>query len=243
MPDPQLVVRDMNVSYGRIQALKGVSLDVQRGEIVAVLGANGAGKSTLLKTLIGAINPTGGSVTLDGADLLTDGPPRRFARGMAIVPEGRQILVSLTVEENLLIGAAAGRKRDSVRPDLEAIYDRFPNLAARRQFEARVLSGGEQQMLAIGRALMSKPQLILLDEPSLGLSPMYVKRVYQLLTEINRRGISILVVEQNVATVLSVAARAYVLELGNVAVSGSARELLASNRLQEAYLGHRSTPQ
>jgi branched-chain amino acid transport system ATP-binding protein len=237
MPEPQLMVHDLSVSYGRIQALKGVSLDVQRGEIVAVLGANGAGKSTLLKTLIGAVAPMGGSVSLDERDLLRDGPPRRFARGMAIVPEGRQILVSLTVEENLLIGAAARRGRDATRQDLDAIYTRFPNLAARRQLEARVLSGGEQQMLAIGRALMSRPRLILLDEPSLGLSPIFVKRVYQLLSEINRQGISILVVEQNVAAVLSVAARAYVLELGEVAISGTASELLASRRLEEAYLG------
>jgi branched-chain amino acid transport system ATP-binding protein len=237
MRDPQLNVRHLSVSYGRIQALKGVSLDVQQGEIVAVLGANGAGKSTLLKTLIGAVAPVGGSISLDGKDLLHDGPPRRFVRGMAIVPEGRQILVSLTVEENLLIGAGARRGRDETRQDLEAIYTRFPNLAARRHLEARVLSGGEQQMLAIGRALISHPRLVLLDEPSLGLSPIFVKRVYQLLSEINRQGISILVVEQNVAAVLSVATRAYVLELGEVVHSGTAKEMQASRRLKEAYLG------
>jgi branched-chain amino acid transport system ATP-binding protein len=241
MPDPQLTVRDLSVNYGRIPALRGVSLEVRQGEIVAVLGANGAGKSTLLKTLIGAVSPAGGSVSLDGANLLADRPPRRFARGLAIVPEGRQILVSLTVEENLLIGAAAGRGRAGIQQDLDAIYARFPNLAARRQLYARVLSGGEQQMLAIGRALMSHPRLILLDEPSLGLSPIFVKRVYQLLSEINRQGIAMLVVEQNVAAVASVAARAYVLELGQVVTSGATGEILASRRLEEAYLGRDET--
>jgi branched-chain amino acid transport system ATP-binding protein len=237
MAEPRLAVRDLNVAYGRIRALTDVTLEVGSGEIVAVLGANGAGKSTLLKTLIGAVPPASGAVLFDGRDLLADDPPRRFARGIAVVPEGRQIFVSLTVEENLLIGARPGRSRLELRADLEDLYQRFPNLAARRLLEARVLSGGEQQMLAIGRALMAHPRLILFDEPSLGLSPAYVKRVYDLMAEINRQSIAMLVVEQNVAMILALAARGYVLELGRIVASGSARQLRESQRLQEAYLG------
>jgi branched-chain amino acid transport system ATP-binding protein len=228
---------ELNVHYGRIHALRDVDLTVEKGEIVAVLGANGAGKTTLLKTLIGAISLTSGRVLLDGVDLGPKDTPRRIAAGIAMVPEGRQVLVSLTVEENLLIGAVSRADASGLAEDLEKIYQRFPNLAQRRHMEARVLSGGEQQMLAIGRALMARPRLLLLDEPSLGLSPMLVTLVYRLLRELNEQGLSILVVEQNVPMVLSVASRAYALELGRVVLEGRPEELTRSERLHQAYLG------
>ena len=235
--DVLLSVEALDVHYGRIQALKGVDLSLHAGEMVAVLGANGAGKTTLLKTVIGALRPSGGRILLEGRDLGGSEPPRRVAAGLALVPEGRQVLVSLTVEENLLIGAVTRRDKAGTREDLERIYERFPNLAQRRHLEARVLSGGEQQMLAIGRALMARPRLMLLDEPSLGLSPAFVQHVYRLLKELNAQGLSMLVVEQNVAMVLSVASRAYVFELGRVVSAGSPGELLRSQTLQQAYLG------
>jgi branched-chain amino acid transport system ATP-binding protein len=240
MPEHLLEVRDLDVYYGRVHALKSVTLDLGRGEIVAVLGANGAGKTTLLRTLIGALTPASGTVTLDREDLLAADPSQRVERGMALVPEGRQVFVSLTVEENLLLGAAS--RRDSARQheQLEQLYSRFPNLAERRHLDARVLSGGEQQMLAIGRALMSQPRVLLLDEPSLGLSPALVNRVYDLLAELNRNGLAMLVVEQNVAMALDVAARAYVLELGRIVAQGPSATMLNSQTLQEAYLGRRS---
>jgi branched-chain amino acid transport system ATP-binding protein len=227
----------LDVDYGRIRALREVDLSVGKGEIVAVLGANGAGKTTLLKALIGAIRPSGGKVVLDGIDVSRQDTPRRIAAGIAIVPEGRQVLVSLTVEENLLIGAVSRADSSGRASDLEQIYRRFPNLARRRRMEARVLSGGEQQMLAIGRALMARPRLLLLDEPSLGLSPLLVKEVYSLLKQLNEQGLSLLIVEQNVPMVLSVASRAYALELGQVVIDGTPNELMRSERLQQAYLG------
>jgi branched-chain amino acid transport system ATP-binding protein len=232
-----LALERVNVHYGRIQALHEIDLTVGKGDIVAVLGANGAGKTTLLKTVIGALRPSAGAIRLDGADLLREDTPRRIAAGVAIVPEGRQILVSLSVEENLLIGAVSRRDKRGQEDDLARIYERFPNLARRRHLEARVLSGGEQQMLAIGRALMARPALMLLDEPSLGLSPLLVKQIYALLAELNGQGLSMLIVEQNVPMVLGIATRAYVLELGRVVTQGPPAELLRSERLQQAYLG------
>jgi branched-chain amino acid transport system ATP-binding protein len=240
MSEHLLEVRDLDVYYGRVHALKSVTLELGHGEIVAVLGANGAGKTTLLRTLIGALKPANGTLRLDRMDLLAADPSQRVARGMALVPEGRQVFVSLTVEENLLIGAAS--RGDNARQSelLEQLYGKFPNLAERRHLDARVLSGGEQQMLAIGRALMSQPRVLLLDEPSLGLSPALVNRVYDLLAELNRSGIAMLVVEQNVAMALDVAARAYVLELGRIVAEGPSATLLHSQTLQEAYLGRPS---
>jgi branched-chain amino acid transport system ATP-binding protein len=232
-----LSIQGLDVHYGRIHALKHVDLELRAGEIVAVLGANGAGKTTLLKTVIGALRPSAGAIVLDGRNIERSESPQRVASGLSIVPEGRQILVSLTVEENLLLGAVARPDRSGMGEDLQRIYERFPNLAERRHMEARVLSGGEQQMLAIGRALMARPRLMLLDEPSLGLSPVYVQRIYRLLRDLNTQGLSMLVVEQNVAMVLSIASRAYVLELGRIVAQGLPGELLKSAMLQEAYLG------
>jgi branched-chain amino acid transport system ATP-binding protein len=232
-----LSIERLNVHYGRVHALHDVDLTVANGEIVAVLGANGAGKTTLLKTVIGALQPSSGTIRLDGRDIRADETPRRIAAGIALVPEGRQVLVTLTVEENLLIGAVSRRDPGGQGQDLEKIYERFPNLARRKHMEARVLSGGEQQMLAVGRALMARPRLMILDEPSLGLSPLLVQQIYQLLGELNSQGLSFMVVEQNVPVVLGIASRAYVLELGRVVMHGRPADLLRSERLQQAYLG------
>ena len=235
---PELLrVERLNGHYGRIHALRDIDLAVGKGEIVAVLGANGAGKSTLLKTIIGVRPVSSGTIWVDGRDIRGEDTPRRIAAGIAMVPEGRQVLVSLTVEENLLIGAVSRRDRQGQAQDLEKIYERFPNLARRRHMEARVLSGGEQQMLAIGRALMARPVLMILDEPSLGLSPLLVRQIYRLLAELNAQGLSMLIVEQNVPMVLGIASRAYVLELGSIVMQGPPAELLRSERLQQAYLG------
>lgn len=234
-----LATTDVAVAYGRIEAVRGVSLSVTAGEIVAVLGANGAGKSSLLKSIYGLVAPRAGTVRFNGRQL----PPRathtRVAAGLALVPEGRQILVSLSVEENLQLGAYS-RHRDGQRSaaaDLEAIYARFPNLGRRRHLPASTLSGGEQQMLAIGRALMAKPSLLMLDEPSLGLSPKLVGELFELLGHLNAEGLSILLVEQNVHKALQIAHRAHVLELGRCVAHGTPAQLAAAGKIQEAYLG------
>jgi branched-chain amino acid transport system ATP-binding protein len=237
MNEPLLALRGLSVQYGRIHALKSVDLDVGAGEIIAVLGSNGAGKTTLLKAVIGSLRTSGGRIVFDRSDATGWEAPQRVKAGLAMVPEGRQVLVSLTVEENLLIGTVGRRDKSGVPGDLRHIYERFPNLAQRRNMQARVLSGGEQQMLAIGRALMARPRLMILDEPSLGLSPVYVKHVYRLLKDLNAQGLSMLVVEQNVAMVLSIASRAYVLELGRIVAQGMPHELLKSAALRQAYLG------
>jgi len=240
MSPPLLSIERLTVRYGRALAVSELDLQLRAGEIVAVLGANGAGKTTLLKTIIGGLQPSSGRIVMEGRDLTGVRAPQRVSCGLALVPEGRQVFVSMTVEENLLIGAVSRRRGASERGDLEQIYEQFPNLAERRHLEARVLSGGEQQMLAIGRALMARPRLVLLDEPSLGLSPMYVSRVFKLLQELNAQGLSMLIVEQNVPMVMRIASHAYVLELGSVVAQGTAAELLRSERLQEAYLGRDS---
>lgn len=237
---PLLSIQSLNVHYGHIHALKNIDLHLEAGETVAAVGANGAGKSTLLRAVIGAVTPTSGHISFSGKDIGALSAPQRVAEGIAMVPEGRQVFVSLTVEENLLVGMAARRDRAGYREDLDRIYERFPNLAERRHLEARVLSGGEQQMLAIGRALMAKPRLLILDEPSLGLSPAYVNRVYQLLGDLHQQGISMLLIEQNVALALKLSKRAYVLELGSIALSGLSGDLLQSDKLQEAYLGRQN---
>ena len=231
-----LKVTDFSVSYGRNRAVKQVSLRIDQGEIVAVLGANGAGKTSLLRGLQGVTPLSGGSVHFNGEDITHFNSSRRVAGGMMLVPEGRQIFVSMTVHENLLMGAYMRRDGD-VAQDIAAIYDRFPNLAGRRHMKASVLSGGEQQMLAIGRALVARPKLIMLDEPSLGLSPLFVGRLFELIQELNREGIGILLVEQNTHMALEVAARGYVLELGAVVLQGDAKELGGNAALAEAYLG------
>jgi branched-chain amino acid transport system ATP-binding protein len=234
----RLEVRDLEVRYGRIHAVRGVSLSLGPGEIVAVLGANGAGKSSLLKALLGLEPVSAGRVELDGADITHWPPSRRVRHHMALVPEGRRIIMSLTVHENLLMGAFPRSDMRAVEAEIAAIYDRFPHLAARRHLSAAVLSGGEQQMLAIGRGLLASPRIMMLDEPSLGLSPRLAGEVFTLIGELNRgRGIAILLVEQNTHKALELARRAYVLELGRKVMEGTPAELRADPSLREAYLG------
>jgi branched-chain amino acid transport system ATP-binding protein len=234
----RLELRDVHVWYGRVHALRGVSLTVEPGEIVAVLGANGAGKSSLLKAVIGLEPTSGGRVELDGTDITSWSPSRRVRHNLVLVPEGRRIIVSLTVHENLMMGAFPRSDARAVEAEIAVIYDRFPNLAARRHLPASVLSGGEQQMLAIGRGLLANPRLMMLDEPSLGLSPRLTNEVFALIGELNRsRGLAILLVEQNTHKALELADRAYVLELGRKVMEGSPRELRADPSLRDAYLG------
>jgi branched-chain amino acid transport system ATP-binding protein len=231
-----LDVSRLDVNYGRTRAVKQVNLSVREGEIVTVLGANGAGKTSLLRGLQGAVRPAGGRILFDGTDLTQAQPSARVRNGMMLVPEGRQIFVSMTVHENLLMGSYMRTDADVTR-DVEAIYDRFPNLAERRNMKASVLSGGEQQMLAIGRALVGRPRLIMLDEPSLGLSPLFVGKLFELILELNKSGISILLVEQNTTMALEVASRGYVLELGSAVLEDDAAALSNNTALTEAYLG------
>ena len=224
----------INVRYGRNHAVRDVDISIEDGEIITVLGANGAGKSSLLKALSGT-EKFDGSIIFDGTDISGWSPPRRVQAGMVLVPEGRQIFVSLTVHENLLMGAYC--RTEDVTAEAEAIYERFPNLAERRNMLASVLSGGEQQMLAISRAMLAKPKLMLLDEPSLGLSPLLVSQLFELIKDLNRDGLAIILVEQNTNKALAAAARGFVLELGTVVLSGPAADLLNDSRLEEAYLG------
>jgi branched-chain amino acid transport system ATP-binding protein len=219
-----------------VRAVRRVDLQVAPGEIVTVLGANGAGKTSLLRALAGMTPIAGGRIRFDGQDITQLPGPARVGRGLVLVPEGRQIFVSLTVHDNLLLGAFT-RRDGEVNRDIDRIYERFPNLANRRHMLASVLSGGEQQMLAIGRALLAKPRLMMMDEPSLGLSPLLVQRLFDLIGELNRDGLSILLVEQNTQMALQAAARGYVLELGAVALQGDAAVLAADPALAAAYLG------
>jgi branched-chain amino acid transport system ATP-binding protein len=234
----RLELHDVHVRYGRVHAVRGVSLAVGAGEIVAVLGANGAGKSSLLKAIMGLEPVSGGRIELDGADITVWPPSRRVRRNLALVPEGRRVIVSLTVHENLLMGAFHRGDMRAVETEIAALYERFPNLAARRHLSASVLSGGEQQMLAIARGLLANPKIMMLDEPSLGLSPRLTNEVFALIGELNRtRGLAILLVEQNTHMALELAKRAYVLELGRKVMEGSPRELRADPSLRDAYLG------
>ena len=233
-----LEVKGLEVRYDRLCAVKGVDISVGEQEIVAVLGANGAGKTTLLRAIQGMVRAARGSIRFAGEDVTTADVPSRVRKGLVLVPEGRQIFVSLTVHDNLLMGAYTRRDGNHVA-EIDAIYDRFPNLGQRRDMPASVLSGGEQQMLAISRALLSKPRLMMLDEPSLGLSPLYVQRMFDLIGALNRDGLSILLVEQNTGMALATAARATLLELGTAVLAGPSGEVAASERLTSAYLGAR----
>lgn len=232
-----LQIDDLSIVYGRTRACNSVSLTVAEGEIVTILGANGAGKTSLLRGLQGAVPAAGGRIVWDGIDMTHRSPAARVQAGMVLVPEGRQIFVSMTVHDNLLMGCYL-RRDQGVARDIDAIYDRFPNLAARRDQLASVLSGGEQQMLAIGRAMLGRPRLMMLDEPSLGLSPLFVGRLFDLIAELNTGGLGILLVEQNTSMALDVAARGYVLELGRVVAADTASALARNAALTEAYLGH-----
>jgi branched-chain amino acid transport system ATP-binding protein len=236
-----LEVEDLYISYGSVEALKGISLYLDEGEIVTVLGANGAGKSTLLRAISGLIPPVSGHIRMEGKRLNNLPAFEIVFKGISQSPEGRRVFSTLTVEENLNLGAYSRKKKSGeVAETKERVFELFPILIKRRKQLSGTLSGGEQQMLAIGRALMSDPRVLLLDEPSLGLSPLFVKLIFQIIKEINSRGVSILLVEQNARKALSVAQRGYVLETGNIFISGPASELKNNKNVQQAYLGGRA---
>ena len=232
-----LKIEDLEVSYGAVQALRGISMEVNDGEIVSLIGANGAGKTTTLHAITGLVPIKSGSVIYDGHDLRKTDPSRIVTMGLAHVPEGRQVFTRMTVAENLAMGAYFRKDKKAIADDLERVYARFPRLKERAKQLAGTLSGGEQQMLAVGRALMGKPKMILMDEPSMGLSPLLVKEIFAIIKEVNKQGITILLVEQNAKMALAISDRAYVLETGNITLSGDAQELLNDARVKKAYLG------
>ena len=233
-----LEVKDLSVSYGTIRAVRGISLSVGKGELVSLLGANGAGKSSTIKCIAGALKASGGAITLDGRDITNASPEQVVRAGLATVPETRDVFPDLTVAENLMLGAYIHR-RDGAgnRANLERLHDLFPRLAERRTQAAGTLSGGEQQMLVIARALMSRPTVLLLDEPSLGLAPAIVERIFEMIETLKQSGLTILLVEQNVNQALSVADRAYVMRLGAIVASGTAQEIRSTSDLSAHYLG------
>ncbi|MEV4180316.1 ABC transporter ATP-binding protein [Streptosporangium canum] len=230
-----LEVKDINVHYGKIQALKGVSLEVDEGEIVTLIGANGAGKTTTLRTISGLRGLTSGSIIFNGQDITKMPGHKRVLAGIGQSPEGRGVFPGMTVHENLLMGAYA--RRGDLSKDLDEVYELFPRLAERRTQMGGTMSGGEQQMVAIGRALMTQPKVLLLDEPSMGLAPMLVAQIFSIIQEINRRGTTVLLIEQNASQALQIANRAYILETGSIMKSAPASELLNDPAVQEAYLG------
>ncbi|MBR6719881.1 MAG: ABC transporter ATP-binding protein [Clostridia bacterium] len=232
-----LEVKDLTVHYGVIGALKGISFEVNEGEIVTLIGANGAGKTTTMQSVIGLIPKSGGTVIYDGVDITKMPCHKIVHHKMSQVPEGRRIFQELTVYENLLMGAYSEKNNQSFKADIENIYTRFPRLSERRNQIAGTLSGGEQQMLAMGRALMSHPKLLMLDEPSMGLSPLLVDQVFEIIKDINKDGTTILLVEQNAGKSLAISDRAYVLETGSIVLSGTGEELAGSEMVKKAYLG------
>ncbi len=232
-----LTLEDVRVYYGAIQAVKGISLEVQDRELVALVGANGAGKTTTLRTISGLFRPRTGRIRYDGTDLATKAPHEVVGLGISQAPEGRQIFGSLSVRENLMLGAVRRADRGALDEDLDRVFALFPVLRERLGQAGGTLSGGEQQMLAIGRALMARPRLLLLDEPSLGLAPLMVGRIFEVIARLKAEGVTILLVEQNARKALEVADRAYVLETGRIALSGPARELAANPEVERAYLG------
>jgi branched-chain amino acid transport system ATP-binding protein len=232
-----LEVRDIHAYYGNIHALKGVSLTVEKGEIVTLIGGNGAGKTTTLRTICGLLKPRRGAIVLDGEDLVEHKTHQIVSKGVAMVPEGRGVFARLTVEENLDLGAYSRTDRTTFASDLERVFTVFPRLKERRKQVAGTLSGGEQQMLAIGRALMAHPRILLLDEPSMGLAPILVEGIFDTVKDINREGTTILLVEQNALMALSIASRGYVLQTGQIVLQDSAENLQANEMVQKAYLG------
>ena len=231
-----LEIRDINVFYGAIQALTNVSIDVNQGEIVAIIGSNGAGKSTLLRTISGMLRPRTGTIEFKGKNLVTCPPHEIVKAGISHSPEGRRIFTNMSVHENLQLGAYI-RKDADISKDMEAVLDRFPRLRERFKQNSGTMSGGEQQMLAIGRALMSRPELLLLDEPSLGLAPNLVTEIFNIVLDLNKEGRTILIVEQNANRALEIAHRAYVLETGNIVLTDTGKALLTNPKVKEAYLG------
>lgn len=232
-----LEVSNLKVNYGMIQAIKGISFHVEQGEIIALIGANGAGKTTTLHTVSGLLKAREGSILFNGKELTKTHPHKIVEMGMAHVPEGRRIFQQLTVYENLILGAYTRSDKKEIAESLEMIYKRFPRLEERKKQIAGTLSGGEQQMLAMGRALMSKPNIILMDEPSMGLSPLLVTEIFDIIQSINKSGTTVLLVEQNAKKALSIANRAYVLETGKIVLEGDAKELMNNDQIKKAYLG------
>ena len=232
-----LEVKDLYVNYGAIEAIKGISFTVQPGEIVTLIGANGAGKTTTLHTISGLVKAKSGSITYNGTDLQKIDPSKIISLGIAHVPEGRHVFPEMTVEENLQMGAFISKNKEETAAAMQDVYEKFPRLRERRRQLAGTLSGGEQQMVAVGRALMGKSSIILMDEPSMGLSPLLVKEVFAIIKEIHAAGITVLLNEQNAKMALSIADRAYVLETGTISISGDAQELLKDERVKKAYLG------
>ena len=232
-----LEVKDLSVHYGMIQAVKDVSFTVNEGEIVSLIGANGAGKSTILKTLSGLVRPSAGTIEYLGQDITKLPAKKIVSLGLAQVPEGRQVFRGLSVKENIDLGAFLRNDKEEIQKDMKAIFERFPILEERKNQDAATLSGGEQQMLAMGRALMTRPKLLLLDEPSMGLAPIFIKEIFNIIQEIQKQGTTVLLIEQNAKMALSIASRGYVLETGSVVLSGTGKELLESEDVQKAYLG------
>lgn len=232
-----LKIEDLEVSYGAVQALRGISMEVNDGEIVSLIGANGAGKTTTLHAITGLVPIRSGSVIYDGHDLRKTDPSRIVTMGLAHVPEGRQVFTRMTVAENLAMGAYFRKDKKAIAGDLERVYARFPRLKERAKQLAGTLSGGEQQMLAVGRALMSRPKLLMMDEPSLGLAPLVVRDIFSIIQEINKQGVTILLIEQNANMALKIADVGYVLETGRITLTGSGKELLSNDAVRAAYLG------
>ncbi|MGE7601093.1 ABC transporter ATP-binding protein [Peribacillus sp. NPDC097675] len=232
-----LTIEDINVYYGNIQALRGISLHINQGEIVTLIGANGAGKSTMLKTISGLLKPKQGKILFEEQSIGGKAAQSIVKLGISHVPEGRRVFANMTVEENLQLGAYLRKDKAGIKKDMEKVYELFPRLLERLKQQSGTLSGGEQQMLAMGRALMAKPRLLLLDEPSMGLAPLLVKQIFSIIEEINKTGTTILLVEQNANLALSIADRAYVVETGRIVLSGQADELTASEEIKNAYLG------
>ena len=235
MSDVILSIKDLKVSYGGIEAVKGISFDVRQGEIVTLIGANGAGKSSTLRAISGLVKPSGGSISFEGQDITGKNPTDIVKQGVTLVPEGRRIFADLTVLDNLRIGAYL--RHDDLKDDIEWVYSLFPRLKERSWQAGGTLSGGEQQMLAVGRALMSRPKLIMMDEPSLGLAPIVVRGIFDIIREINKRGTTILLIEQNANMALQTADTGYVMETGRITLTGTGEELLKNEAVQAAYLG------
>ena len=232
-----LEVKNLSVHYGMIQAVRNVDFTVKEGEIVSLIGANGAGKSTILKTLSGLIHPSEGEIVYLGENIASTSAKKIVEKGLVQVPEGRHVFPGLTVKENLELGAFLRKDIEEIQKDMEAVFERFPILKERKDQDAQTLSGGEQQMLAMGRALMSRPKLLLLDEPSMGLAPIFIREIFKIIQEIQKTGTTVLLIEQNAKMALSISNRAYVLETGSVVLSGTGQELLESDEIQKAYLG------
>lgn len=232
-----LAVDDLFVNYGVINAVKGVSFNINEGEIVSLIGANGAGKSTILKTISGLLRPKSGKITYEDQEIQTKSAPKVVADGISQVPEGRHIFAGLTVMENLQMGSFLVKDRAKIKQNFDEVFERFPILKQRKNQDAATLSGGEQQMLAMGRALMANPKLILLDEPSMGLAPIFINEIFDIIKEINKQGTTVLLIEQNAKKALSIADRGYVLATGKIQMTGTGDELLANKDVQKAYLG------